>query len=151
MANHPDIPSQTLVILESSLTSYAISQGFGKHMSDFEDPAELVNALKWTVIADAAGIFVFSTPKVAFAILLDRILDIGKTSKPLKVLLYAPAITSVLISVAACGIWLGQCDPVAGLWDKTVGATCLSTHVYLVFGLAMCGKAERFAWVARTV
>ncbi|KAI9652256.1 MAG: hypothetical protein M1831_007104 [Alyxoria varia] len=127
-----------LVILESGVTSYAISQGLGQHINEFEDPAKLVNALKWTVIADTPGIFVFSTPKLAFAILLDRILNVGKTSKALKALLYTPAVLSVLFSVAGCAVWLRQCDPIEGLWDQTAGAECLSTKVYLGVGLAMC-------------
>ena len=107
------------------------------------DPDQMVKAIKWSVITLSGNIFVFTFPKPAIALLLGRILKLGtQTSAMNGAVLYGPSIIIVLWSFATFGVWLGQCQPIAGLWDKRVTGMCLDPHVFLGLGMSISSMSR---------
>lgn len=98
----------------------------GKHIYDLPHDVE-IKANRWGVVANAVSLFTFTVAKLPVAVLLDRILSI---SSPLqRVFLYVPAVFTIAFAIALCGVYLGQCQPLSGLWSPE-GATCLAPHIY---------------------
>lgn len=109
-----------------------MSIGLGKHIYDLT-PGQAIEAARWTTATDTVLIFTFTTPKLPVAVLLDRIITAGIPSNVLRAFLYVPACIMVAWSFSACGLYLGQCRPVFGLWNMSEGQSCLSPKVYRDF------------------
>ncbi|KAL9086059.1 MAG: hypothetical protein Q9159_004388 [Coniocarpon cinnabarinum] len=108
-------------ILYSVVISIAVSKGTGTRAATLASPQAAVEAGKWNVVAIETGIFSFGLPKVAIALLLGRILTIRRS---LCWLLYAMAGTLIVYAVVQDVVFIEQCDPVEGAWNRSIKAKC---------------------------
>ena len=109
-----------------------MSQGAGKRITELS-PEGALSAIKWSFITNCVGVFTFSTPKVAIALLLGRVLAVGTVSRVEALILYIPAAIIMAWAVGAEIFYTRQCNPVSGNWNKEEGARCLNPHDFVVF------------------
>ena len=131
---------QILVIVEAALASRAVKAGLGRHSAEMSD-AQLLDANEWTITTNAVAIFGIPTPKLAVAILLVRILAVGRPSRALQFSLYAPALLMVVLAVVQFGILFGQCQPIEGSWNPFIEAKCYNPNIFYVSAMIWQGMA----------
>ncbi|KAL9050420.1 MAG: hypothetical protein Q9162_006634 [Coniocarpon cinnabarinum] len=119
-------------ILYSVVISIAVSKGTGTRAATLASPQAAVEAGKWNVVAIETGIFSFGLPKVAIALLLGRILTIRRS---LCWLLYAMAGTLIVYAVVQDVVFIEQCDPVEGAWNRSIKAKCWDPWPVTVSGI----------------
>ncbi|KAL4887225.1 hypothetical protein BJY04DRAFT_204274 [Aspergillus karnatakaensis] len=132
------------------LTTADVSLGYGKHtvviMRD-GGMDRLVKILLLNYIDFTLGIMSFTTPKLAIAALLNRIMNPGRWHR-----IWLWTLTGlVFVSSAICIIILfTMCDPPEALWKiqlMSSGATCRPTSVlvgYAIFTGAVSGFADLY-------
>ncbi|KAI1214990.1 uncharacterized protein F4807DRAFT_16592 [Annulohypoxylon truncatum] len=113
-------------------TTIGIGYGLGKHYKVL-DPADAVEALRWSVIASTVNVWVFSLPKFAIVAILKRILDF-KTKTA--ILFWGLCLTSQACIFATSVWWVHQCSPVEYGWDKSIQGKCAPVSVIQNLGYA---------------
>ncbi|OTA55119.1 hypothetical protein K449DRAFT_357701 [Hypoxylon sp. EC38] len=128
--------SVALIIICTSLFTYDVHLGMGKHAWDIPE-----DKLSYTVminfIANPFGIMAYSLPNISVAILLNRLMAPNKTRA---IVLYALTIFQCVVAAISCVLLFVQCTPTEFLWNPTVPATCfppgtMSSYSYFVGSL----------------
>ena len=109
----------------------AVTQGMGKHMDELTDTAA-VNTARWIFVINCVAIVTFVLPKPAIALLLARVLGVGGLSKRDEFILFGPATLIIKWTVATELLWICQCEPVSGHWNKNSAAKCLNPWIYTI-------------------
>ncbi|OTB05751.1 hypothetical protein M426DRAFT_319430 [Hypoxylon sp. CI-4A] len=113
-------------------TTIGISYGLGKHYATL-DPADAVQALRWSIIASTVNVWVFSLPKFAIVAILKRILDFQTKTA---ILFWGLCLTSQACILATSVWWVHQCSPVEYGWDRSIPGTCYPVSVLQNLGYA---------------
>ncbi|KAL4954413.1 hypothetical protein BDW69DRAFT_194059 [Aspergillus filifer] len=132
------------------VTTVNVGLGYGKHTSTLMAEGgmdSLVNILLINYADFALGIMSFTTPKLAIAALLNRIMNPGKLHR-----IWLWVLTAmVFISSSICIVVLfTMCDPPEALWNiqlTSTGATCRPTSIlvgYAIFTGAMSAFADLY-------
>ncbi|KAL4804194.1 hypothetical protein BDV18DRAFT_162602 [Aspergillus unguis] len=134
----------------TAVTTANVSLGYGKHTQvivENDGAGQLVNVLLINYVDFALGIMSFTTPKLAIAALLNRIMNPGRFHR---VWLWFLA-TMVFVSSSICIVILfTMCDPPEALWHTemmAMGATCRPNRVlvgYAIFTGVMSGFADLY-------
>ncbi|KAL4938830.1 hypothetical protein BDV06DRAFT_200073 [Aspergillus oleicola] len=132
------------------VTTVNVGLGYGKHTPTIMQEGgmdSLVNILLINYADFALGIMSFTTPKLAIAALLNRIMNPGRIHR-----IWLWVLTAmVFISSSICIVVLfTMCDPPEALWKiqlTSAGATCRPTSIlvgYAIFTGAMSAFADLY-------
>lgn len=114
----------------------AVAAGNGRHPY-YLGPDQTSKAIEINSIALVPAVMAFSTPKLAVAYLLMRLLN---PSKWQRWFLYFLSI-SCIIFAALCAILLfAQCSPVKGLWEPTLKPVCWKPSVLINWTIFTGGR-----------
>ena len=130
-------------------TSIAISHGVGKHLNALQ-PTEIPPAILWGTVAVDLGILADAIPKLAVALLINKVLAPSRIVKAFFI-----AITTVLVCFAVVIVVISfvslhpkkawkiltthqvQCEPIEHQWEReTVAGSCWSPLVSAYIGLS---------------
>ena len=126
-------------VVYSVVISIAVSKGTGTHAATLPGPEAAVAAGYWNVVAIEVGIFSFGLPKLAIALLLGRILNI----RPLLCwILYTLAGGLILYAIVQDIVFIEQCSPVEGAWNRSIKAVCWDPWPVTVSGIVYSGKSK---------
>ncbi|RDW63230.1 uncharacterized protein DSM5745_10341 [Aspergillus mulundensis] len=139
------------------VTTVNVGLGFGKHTSMITADGGatlLTKVLLINYIDFAFGIMSFTTPKLAIAALLNRIMNPGRFHR-----VWLWVLTGlVFVSSTICIVVLfTMCDPPEALWKielMAAGATCRSTSIlvgYAIFTGGVSGFADLYLAIYPTV
>ncbi|KAL5343276.1 hypothetical protein BJX70DRAFT_408835 [Aspergillus crustosus] len=139
------------------ITTVNVGLGYGKHTSVIMQQNgmdRLVDVLLINYVDFSFGIMAFTTPKLAIAALLNRILNPGRLHR-----IWLWVLTGlVFVSSSICIIILfTMCNPPAALWTPelmSAGAVCRPTSVlvsYAIFTGAVSGFADLYLAIYPTV
>ena len=118
--------------------SIAVSKGTGSHETTLSGPEAAMKAGYWSFIAFEIGTFSFGLPKIAIALLLGRMLPLRREVYWLLVSLAG------LLTLYAIGqdiVYIEQCTPTEGLWNKSIKSTCWDRRPVIISGTAFGGKS----------
>jgi hypothetical protein len=118
------------------------SYGIGMHTVDIEDPNNLVQAIKYTIIAPAISLFASVLAKVSVVIFLMRLLGSAATMAH-KVILYGATVIMIAANVFGVIIILGHCMPAQKTWLPSTPGTCMSGDVLQYGGKAVGSMSGR--------
>ncbi|KAI2473809.1 hypothetical protein F4781DRAFT_3920 [Annulohypoxylon bovei var. microspora] len=132
-------PDDWIVILclivayvDCAFATIGINYGLGRHIAVL-DPADAVEALRWSVIASTVNVWVFSLPKFAIVAILKRILDFRiKTA----ILFWGLCLTSQACVFATSVWWVYQCSPIEYGWNRSIKGTCAPVSIIQNLGYA---------------
>lgn len=111
--------------------------GNGRH-AYYMSEEELSRAIEINSIALIPGVMAFSTPKLAVAFLLMRLLNPSKVHRGIMYFLSV----SCIILAGLCAVFLFiQCTPVRGLWTPTLQPKCWDPSVLVNFTIFTGCKA----------
>jgi hypothetical protein len=124
---------QALVITCTSLFTYDVHLGMGKHVWDV--PSEQLSyTIMINLICHPLGVMAFSFPNISVVILIERLMppNIVRT-----IGLYTVATLQCLAAAVGSTLLFVQCTPSAHLWDPTIPAKCvphgtISRYCYFV-------------------
>lgn len=126
------------------LTTINVGLGFGKHTQVIREengPDRVVSVLLINFIDFALGIMSFTTPKLAIAALLNRIMNPGAFHR---IWLWFLA-GMVFVSSSICIVVLFTiCDPPEALWKThllAMGATCRPNRVLVGYAIFTGGAS----------
>jgi len=108
--------SSVLIIICTSIFSYDVHLGMGKHATDIQ-PEQLSQAVKVNYIGNPFGIMAYSLPNISIAILINRLLAPNRFRS---YGLLALAISQCCIAAVSCVLLFAQATPTAYLWNPTL-------------------------------
>ncbi len=115
----------------------AVAAGNGRHPY-YLGPDQTSKAIEINSIALIPGVMAFSTPKLAVAYLLMRLLN---PSKWQRWFLYFLSVSCLIFS-ALCAIFLfAQCTPVKGLWEPALKPVCWKPSVLINWTIFTGGRS----------
>ncbi|CAJ2508010.1 Uu.00g091960.m01.CDS01 [Anthostomella pinea] len=132
------IISVVMGVLSCSLTTLAITHGFGQHFSTLA-LYDQQQAIIWTIGSFCPGLIAFGFPKLAVVALLTRLLIPGKWHLRF---LWSLGIVCQLVLFATIGTLIGRCYPARFLWDKSIEGTCFSTDIQMKYSLFAGGECS---------
>lgn len=104
----------------------SVHYGQGQHM-DTIPPADLSQALKWTIAGFSPSVMTFGLPKLAVICLVSRLLNPSRLHAAFLWTLGGTTMASIVLCIA---VLFGQCTPARAQWDLTVThKTCLDKSV----------------------
>ena len=131
-------------------TSIAISHGVGKHLNALQ-PTDIPPAILWGIVATDLGILADTIPKLAVALLINKVLAPSRIVKSFFI-----AITTVLICFAVVLVVMSfvslhskkawkiltthqvQCQPIEHQWEREkVAGSCWTPLVFAYFGISV--------------
>lgn len=101
-------------------------------------PDEVVNALKYNMIAQPFGVMAIALGKASVAFLVLRL--IGPITVWRKRFLYGNAMLFMLVSISSCVVMFVGCTPPRALWEPVPGARCWNTRIDVSYGVFQSGK-----------
>lgn len=136
-----------MVSAYTAVTTANVSLGYGKHTQVIVQESgadQLVTVLLINYVDFALGIMAFTTPKLAIAALLNRIMNPGRFHRIWLWFLTA----MVFVSSSICIVVLfTMCDPPEALWKTqlmAMGATCRPNKVLVGYAIFTGGKLIPF-------
>jgi 1-acylglycerone phosphate reductase len=105
----------------------AVENGYGMHKADLET-AQLRLALKYFFIAQTPYKISVCLNKVAAVLFCMRIF----VSRSFRIAAYTVMGIVVAWSIGGVGATIWQCVPIAGAWNKSLGATCIDSNKFWV-------------------
>jgi len=126
--DHIMLLSLILNLVAGIFASYAATFGAGGRLKDVaRNPQDLSEALYWSNVANTIGLLGDAFPKIAVALLANRVLTPRRLMQ--RVNLALPIILLILIVVVIIILWV-RCQPVAHGWDPfNVPGSCWSPDV----------------------
>ena len=114
----------------------SVEWGFGKHIFSLS-PEQISQAVKYGYIAQFFAELALVFGRVSFAVSL--LILIGNT-KTRRWILYGLIIGQVVTNFIMICIELGQCNPVAKYWNRSMPGSCLNPLVLVYYGYVQGGK-----------
>lgn len=105
----------------------AVENGYGMHKADLSK-AELGTALRYFFIAQTPYKVAVWLNKVSVVLLYLRIF----ISRSFRISAYVVIAIVSGCSIGGIGATIWQCVPIAGAWDKTIGAKCIDSDKFWI-------------------
>lgn len=112
--------SQAIQVIAQIALQLSVNSGMGHHMHTLDGP-NIVSALRWGWVYQLLAIAASTLGKLAILAFLVQIRG-WQEKKPWALLILGALIAAV--NIAVLGTILGQCQPMAKLWDDSLDGAC---------------------------
>jgi len=130
---HPEIAAT----ISTAFNLEYLHDGGGRHQF-YLSAAEGVDASKWSTLANLPFILATTLTKISICVMIVRI----TTSKHIKRALWVVVGLLVAINGACFIVIVGECRPIAAVWDYSLRGDCWSHNVLMSFALVQFSKYQ---------
>lgn len=134
-----------LLVVHSSISTYAVQIGFGRHAAVVPQD----NLLTLVLLVSVTGIFTLfaaACSKTSFAITLLRL-----TNGWLKIVIWAIVVSLNLVLFINAILPFVRCIPIEASWNSAAGGTCFDINITIHFSLFAAAYSALMDWLLALV